>query len=85
MTIRQFRLITSVKNDYGNYGNYVKKIPMTKLIMTNFDRRNAETVINSRRSIIVCPDTHFIDYRDLRGFVEKVADRVRKGSCLLLK
>ncbi|PKC04868.1 hypothetical protein RhiirA5_486904 [Rhizophagus irregularis] len=27
---------------------------------------------------IVYPYTHFIDYRDLRGFVEKVADRVGK-------
>ncbi|PKK57159.1 hypothetical protein RhiirC2_798576 [Rhizophagus irregularis] len=28
---------------------------------------------------IVYPHTHFIDYRDLKGFVEKVANRVRKS------
>ncbi len=27
---------------------------------------------------IICSDACFIDYRDLRGFVKKVADRVRK-------
>ena len=44
--------IMTVKIQYSNYDITSKKIFMPKLIMVYFYRRNAETVINSQRSII---------------------------------
>jgi hypothetical protein len=47
--IRQF---TSVNMQYGNNGITSKKNGYAEIITADFYRRNAETVINSRKSII---------------------------------
>jgi hypothetical protein len=46
--IRQF---TSVNMQYGNNGITSKKNGYAEIITADFYRRNAETVINSRKSI----------------------------------
>ena len=51
VTIRQFGAITSVKIQYGNNGITSKINGYAKIITADFYRRNAETVINSRKSI----------------------------------
>ena len=43
-------------------------MPMPKLITANFDRCNAETVINSQRSIIVMHD-QWIEDRDVPCYI----------------
>lgn len=52
VTIRQFGAITSVKIQYGNNGITSKINGYAEIITADFYRRNAETVINSRKSII---------------------------------
>jgi hypothetical protein len=47
--IQQF---TSVNMQYGNNGITSKKNGYAEIITADFYRRNAETVINSRKSII---------------------------------
>jgi hypothetical protein len=47
--IRQF---TSVNMQYGNNGITSKKNGYAEIITADFYRRNAETVINSRKSIV---------------------------------
>jgi hypothetical protein len=49
--IRQFVCITAVKIQYGNNGITSKKNDHAEIITADFYRRNAETVINSRKSI----------------------------------
>jgi|GEM_PF-7114875 len=46
------RQITSVKIQYGNNGITSKINGYAEIITADFYRRNAETVINSRKSII---------------------------------
>ena len=46
------RQITSVKIQYGNNGITSKINGYAKIITADFYRRNAETVINSRKSIV---------------------------------
>ena len=46
------RQITSVKIQYGNNGITSKINGYAEIITADFYRRNAETVINSRKSIV---------------------------------
>src|SRR3954453_10701058 len=59
--IRQF---TSVNMQYGNNGITSKKNGYAEIITADFYRRNAETVINSRKSIVTllsCSSSSFND------------------------
>jgi hypothetical protein len=53
--IRQF---TSVNMQYGNNGITSKKNGYAEIITADFYRRNAETVINSRKSIATMHKNH---------------------------